>query len=115
MKMQNQDTTLRGNELGCYALTTWSGDNLSGYEPLIAKSIAEATAFAQGMLTERIRNHEEILAGRNVRYVVEHGHRELQEVTSDHVADAIGSWSINSARDGLPLLWTSSNGAVLGA
>ena len=91
-----------------YALTTWSANGLAGYEPLIAASSAEATAFAQGMLTERIRNHEETLARRNVRFVVERGHRELHEVTSDHVATAIGYWTINITGDGLPLLWTQT-------
>ena len=98
-----------------YALTTWSADGLASYEPLIAGSTAEATAFAQGMLTERIRNHEETLARRNVRFVVERGHRELHEVTSDHVATAIGSWTINTTGVGLPLLWTSSEAAIPGA
>lgn len=98
-----------------YALTTWSADGLAGYEPLIAASTAEATAFAQGMLTERIRNHEEMLAARNVRYVVERGHRELHEVTSDLAATAIGSWTINTTGVGLPLLWTSSKAAIPGA
>ena len=113
--MKNNKTNLRGGDLGTYALTTWSGDNLSGYEPMMATSIEEATAFAQGMLTERIRNHEEMLAGRNVRYVVERGHRELHEVTSDHAATAIGSWTINTTGVGLPLLWTSSKAAIPGA
>ncbi len=113
--MKSHKTTLRGGDLETYALTTWSGDKLSGHEPLFAKSISEATAFAQGMLTERIRNHEEMLAGRNVRYVVERGHRELHEVTSGHVADEIGSWTINTAGEVLPLLWRSSDAAVLGA
>ena len=113
--MQNQKTPHRGHDLDRYALTTWSGEALSGYEPLMATSIKEAKAFAQGMVTERIRNHEEMLAGRNVRYVVERGLRELHEVTSGHVADAIGSWTINTTGDGFPLLWTSSDAAVLGA
>jgi len=113
--MKNHKTPLRGADLEYYALTTWSGDNLSGYEPLFAKSISVATAFAQGMLTERIRDHEETLARGNVRYVVERGHRELHEVTSNHVADTIGSWTINTTGDGLPLLWTSSDAAVPGA
>ena len=92
-----------------YALTTWSNDRMLSYEPIVSASAGEATAFAQGLLTERTCNHLKMLAEQGIRYVVEHGHRSLQEVTSDHVAVAIGTWTINSPAHGSPLIWTSSD------
>ena len=58
-----------------YNLTTWSGDRLVGYEPIVAASAGEAVAFAQGLLTERTRGETHFLVKMGVRYVVDHGHR----------------------------------------
>lgn len=86
-----------------YALTTWAVDRLIGYEPIIAKSAPEATAFAQGMLTERVRHHTKGLDSKNLRYDVEHGSRALHEVTSEHVAVVIGSWTLDAVDGGVTL------------
>lgn len=91
-----------------YALTTWAGDRLIGYEPIIAKSAPEATAFAQGMLTERVRHHVKDLDNKNLRYDVEHGSRALHEVPSEHVAVVIGSWTLDATTSGTPLIPTLS-------
>lgn len=91
-----------------YALTTWAGDRLIGCEPIIAKSFLEATAFAQGMLIERVRHHVQDLVSKNLRYDVEHGSRALHEVTSDHVAVVIGSWTLDVTTPGTPLIWALS-------
>lgn len=91
-----------------YALTTWAADRLIGYEPIVSASAAEATAFAQGMLTERVRHHAQDLVTNNLRYDLEHGSRELHEVTSDHVAVVLRSWTLNATTPGTPLIWTLS-------
>lgn len=52
------------------------------HEPVIAESISEVKAFVQVMITERVRDHTSILARLGVRYVIEHGHRTLEELTT---------------------------------
>ena len=87
-----------------YNLTTWSGDRLVGYEPIVAASAGEAVAFAQGLLTERTRGETHFLVKMGVRYVVDHGHRALEELTLG-TESTIGTWHTVEQGGGVRLLW----------
>lgn len=88
-----------------FVVTTWAGDRMIGHEPLLAESIAEARAFAQGMITERMRNHTSMLAKFGLRYVIEHGHRTLEELSSHSPANAIGTLHMVEKPTGPVLIW----------
>lgn len=87
-----------------YNLTTWSGDRLVAYEPITAPTAGEAVAFAQGLLTERTKGETNFLAKMGVRYVVDHGHRPLEELTVG-TESIIGTWHIVEHAGGTKLLW----------
>lgn len=91
-----------------YAISTWNNNRMLGYEPIVAASAEEATAFAQGLLTERTRDYIQALIGHDIRYVVEYGHRSLQKVNSDDAASVVGCWRLNGSGHGSPLVWMPS-------
>lgn len=88
-----------------YAVTTWAGERMVGHEPVIAESISEAKAFVQGMITERVRDHTSMLARLGVRYVIEHGHRTLEELTTHSPVNALGVWHVVEKPGGATLIW----------
>ncbi|WP_426051934.1 hypothetical protein [Brevundimonas sp. SL161] len=88
-----------------YAVSTWAGDRLVGHEPLVAESITEVRAFVQGMITERVRDHKSMLAQFGIRYVIEHGHRTLEELTTHSPANQIGTWHVVDKPAGTSLIW----------
>ena len=88
-----------------YALSTWVGDRMLGHEPLVAESITEVKAFVHGMVTERVKNHRSMLVAFGIRYVIEHGHRTLEELTTHSPANAIGTWHMIDKPVGVALIW----------
>ena len=88
-----------------YAVSTWAGDRLVSHEPMFAESISEVKAFVQGMISERVRDHTSMLARLGVRYVIEHGHRTLEELTTRSPDNALGSWHVVEKPGGAQLIW----------
>jgi len=87
-----------------FNLTTWSGERLVAYEPITAASPEEAVAFVQGMLAERTKGETDFLAKMGIRYVIDHGHRALQELPIG-AKPGIGSWHLAEDIGGPTLLW----------
>lgn len=87
-----------------FNLTTWSGDRMVAYEPLTAYTVGEVVAFVQGMLTERTRGEGRLLAKFGVRYVIDHGHRSLDDLTIG-TESCVGTWHIVERGDDVKLLW----------
>lgn len=88
-----------------YAVSTWAGERMVGHEPIFAESISEARAFVQGMVTERVRDHTSMLARLGVRYVIEHGHRTLEELTTHSPVNSLGTWHVVEKPGGSSLIW----------
>lgn len=88
-----------------FALTTWAGERMVAHEPVVAESISEARAFVQGMVTERVRDHTSMLARMGVRYVIEHGHRTLEELSTHSPANQIGVWHLVEVEGVTKLIW----------
>lgn len=88
-----------------FALTTWAGERMVAHEPVVAESISEARAFVQGMITERIRDHTSMLARLGVRYIIEHGHRTLEELTTHSPVNQVGVWHVVEKAGGGKLVW----------
>jgi len=88
-----------------FAMTTWANDRMVAYEPVFARSSAEATAFVQGMVTERVRDHTSMLARLGVPYVIETGHRELSELTVFMPLNVIGTWHAVEVNGAAKLVW----------
>ncbi|MFN4295243.1 MAG: hypothetical protein ACK4FB_00240 [Brevundimonas sp.] len=87
-----------------YSLTTWSGERLVAYEPITAPTTGEAVAFVQGLLAERTKGETNFLAKLGVRYVIDHGHRSLEELTVG-TGTTVGTWHIVEHDGGTKLLW----------
>lgn len=87
-----------------FNLTTWAGDRMVAYEPLTAYTIGEVVAFVHGMITERTRAEGNLLAKLGVRYVIDHGHRALEELTVGTESN-VGTWHTVEHAGGTKLLW----------
>ena len=87
-----------------YNLTTWLGERMVAYEPLTSHTVGEVIAFVHGMLTERARGEGSLLAKLGVRYVIDHGHRALEELTIG-TESSIGTWHVVEGPGGAKLVW----------
>lgn len=54
-----------------FVLTTWAGDKLVAYEPIVAEDVTQVAAYVQGVLSERTRGHEDYLIQAGVRYCLD--------------------------------------------
>lgn len=91
-----------------FAMMSWADERVISYEPIVAESEAEARAFSQGMVTERARDHASMLAEQGVRYIIEHGHRSLEQLISYSAAHQIGSWIFVEVNGEPKLEWNPS-------
>lgn len=87
-----------------YNLCCYSGDRMISYEPVMAQSAAEAIAYCQGMLVERTRHAMNFLGKMGVRYVVDHGHRRLEELAVSD-STSLGIWHIVEMDGVSTLVW----------
>lgn len=87
-----------------YNLTCWSGDRMISYEPVVAHSAGEAIAYCQGLLTERTRHAMQFLGKMGVRYVVDHGHRRLEDLSTSQ-STWLGVWHIIEMGGESTLVW----------
>lgn len=86
-----------------YNLSTWVGDQITAYEPLLAAGDEMAISFTQGVLTERTKGRAEALMKDSVVYVVEQGYRGLQDMEAP--SRSLGAWYFEESFGVLGLVW----------
>lgn len=87
-----------------FALVTWSGDRLVGYEPLTSDSLDGAISFAHGLLSERTRGHAQWLVKMGVHYVLDHGHHD-PEMLIMGPRTPVGTWHLTDVDGAARLRW----------
>ncbi|MDI1344822.1 MAG: hypothetical protein PSV22_12075 [Pseudolabrys sp.] len=91
-----------------YSLTTWSADRLVRNEPIVAAAPEQAIAFVQGILTERTREHGDMLMKLGVRYILEECHRATDELTILAPNNRVGTWHLWQDDETTTLMWETT-------
>lgn len=91
-----------GRTMKAYNLTTWATHGLVSYEPIVAASAEEATAYAAGVLKERTRYDLDTLAKFGVHYRLGEGEIALTDLATleTEALTVIRSWSVDASPAG---------------
>lgn len=88
-----------------YALVTWADQKMVAYETLTHRSLTEALAFSEGMITERKNPDRPNPAVPGTTYVIESGHRNVDQTPAFIAEIIIGVWHLVEARGKTGLVW----------
>ena len=91
-----------------FVLTTWAGDKLVRYEPIYAPSADHAVIYAQGVLTERTKGHEDFLIEAGVRYCVDN---DVQDPGAYilNMKTLVGTWHLIHDQPSARLVWEAAS------
>lgn len=87
-----------------FVLTTWAGDKLVAYEPIIAQDVTQAAVYVQGVLSERTKGHEDYLIQTGVRYCLDN---DLQDPAAYilNPSSLLGTWHLVPSNPSARLVW----------
>ena len=87
-----------------FVLTTWAGEKLVRYEPIYAPTADHAVIYAQGVLTERTKGHEDFLIEAGVRYCVDN---DVQDPGAYilNPKTLVGTWHLVQDQPAPRLVW----------
>ena len=88
-----------------YALVTWADQKMAAYETLTHRSLTEALAYSEGMITERKNPDRPNPAMPGVSYVIEIGHRDVDQTPAFISEIVIGVWHLGEAQGKTCLVW----------
>jgi hypothetical protein len=88
-----------------FNLITLTNGQTAGVEPLIAETAELATAYAAGMITERVKGHEDMFMSPRVRWAIDTGVVDLVNVTM-LTGDVVGTFDLVQRDGAAKLVWS---------
>lgn len=90
-----------------FVLTTWAGDKMVGFEPIVASDINQAAMYVQGVLSERTKGHEDYLIQTGARYCID-SDLESPDAYALNSATLQGTWHLVPAKPVPRLVWQNA-------
>ena len=90
-----------------FALVTWANEALVAYEPLFNRSVEEALAYAEGMISERVNPSRTDAIRPGVTYAMEVGRRDISQTPHFIPEILVGAWFIREVEGRSSIVWQS--------
>ena len=95
----------RRTSLNTYNLIRVHNGQTAAVEPLIADSADKAIAHSAGMLTERIKGHEDMFMSPGLRWAIDTGQLDLANVAM-LTGPVLGTFDLIQLGDARKLVWS---------